>query len=135
MKMAAVRTRPRTGDEMNLRLPAVRGGAARSVLLACVVGALAATGCGVSAVQPGHVGTMSDIANLQNDIEQQQGIMAGGSECHDRCRAAESICDSASRICEIASDLAEFEALESCRRAESICHEATRRVQDDCACP
>ena len=93
---------------------------------------VAAAGCAASRQAVG--GTMEDIGNLESSIEEQRGIIAGGSECHERCRAAESICDSAGRICDVASELAEVEALQSCRRAESVCHEARRQVEEECAC-
>lgn len=78
--------------------------------------------------------TTDEIAMLQAQIEEQRGIVAGLTECIDRCRASESICDSAGRICNIARDLAEREAIESCRRAESTCDEARGRVDEECDC-
>jgi hypothetical protein len=76
-----------------------------------------------------------DIHSLEGEIQVQLGIMAGDGECHDRCRAAASICDSSDQICSIARDLAELEAIESCRRSEDHCSEARRVVDDGCTCP
>lgn len=107
----------------------------RASWIVVAICALLGSGCAGAAARPGTIGTMQDILNLQEDIDEQQGIMAGDGACQDRCRAVASICDSAGRICEVASDLAEIEALQSCRRAESICHEAQVRVDEGCACP
>ena len=108
--------------------------AAHVMVLAFFAGAV---GCGVA--RQATMGTtpapLDAIDDLEANITQQQGVMSGGGECHDRCRAADSICDSASRICQIASDLAELEALESCRRAETTCTNARNHVAGACACP
>ena len=99
---------------------------------------LGGAGCGAAAMgsSQGPTGTMEEIYQLQSEIEtHHDAIMAGGGECHDQCRASSSICDSAARICEVASELAEMEALQSCRRAEAICIEARRRVAESCTCP
>lgn len=82
-------------------------------------------------------GTLEDIRNLQGQIEELEGGLAygEGSDCENNCRIVFSICDCAMRICQIASDLAEMEALESCRRAESHCHQARAQVSNECTCP
>lgn len=79
---------------------------------------------------------IDEIAQLEASITEQVGIMSAGElTCIDRCRSVSSICDSATRICEIARDLAELEALESCRRAETSCQDAEREVSEACTCP
>lgn len=92
---------------------------------------VALAGCGAAAPRPGTIG---EVRSLETDMEAQQAIAASG-DCVERCRAVASICDSAGRICEVSSDLAEVEALESCRRAEAICIEVRRRVGEACDCP
>jgi hypothetical protein len=95
---------------------------------------LSPLGCGMSTTFGVHGDSLEEIQSLEQDIEAQIGISHGGGECQDRCRAAESICTCAGRICEVARDLAELSALESCRRAEEHCHEARRRVAESCSC-
>ncbi len=92
-------------------------------------------GCGTSTTLGMGTSPLEEIRALEDDIERQLEISYGRGGCHDRCRAAESICDSAIRICEVARDLPEPSALESCRRAEDTCHEARRRVRESCSCP
>jgi hypothetical protein len=109
-------------------------GAASLMLILAV---MSSTGCG-SAVSAGPAFPqveMDDVRQLEASIEQQMGVMSSGAECVDRCRASSSICDSAARLCQVARDLAEYEALESCRRAETSCHEARRLVREECDCP
>lgn len=77
---------------------------------------------------------MDEITALEDEIDSQVLVSYGAGECHDRCRAAESICDCAGQICTIASDIAELSALESCRRAEAACSAARLRANEGCAC-
>jgi len=77
---------------------------------------------------------MDEIQALESEIDSQVVLSYSGAECHDRCRAAESICNCAEQICTLASDLAEMSALESCRRAEAACSEARIRAREGCAC-
>jgi hypothetical protein len=97
------------------------------LLLPC----MALVGC--AAAQAPNPGSIQEVRSLQSDMEAQQAIAASG-DCAERCRAVASICDSAGRICEVSSDLAEVEALESCRRAEAVCIEVRRRVGTECDC-
>lgn len=92
------------------------------------------TGCAMGPGPGPRSSLMDEITALESEIESQALVSYGASECHDRCRAAESICDCAAQICTIASDLAELSALESCRRAEAACSEARRRASEGCAC-
>ena len=103
-----------------------------AVLLFVLCPALVA--CAARMSEAARPGTIHEVRALEAEIEGQQAVAASG-DCQERCRAVASICDSAGRICEVSSDLAEVEALESCRRAEAICIEARRRGNAECTCP
>jgi hypothetical protein len=96
-----------------------------------ILPAAALAGC--AAAQAPRPGSIQEVRSLETDIDAQQAIAASG-DCAERCRAVASICDSAGRICQVSSDLAEVEALESCRRAENVCIEVRRRVGGECDC-
>lgn len=97
-----------------------------------LVPAAALAGC--AAAQAPRPDTIHEVRSLQADIDAQE-VIASSGDCAERCRAVASICDSAGRICQVSSDLAEVEALASCRRAENVCIEVRRRVGEECDCP
>ncbi len=105
----------------------------RAIVVALCV-SFSVAGCAAVQTPGRQVRTIDDVRALERSIEELRGVTGSIGECVDRCRAAESICDSSEMICQIASDLAELEAIESCRRAEEHCNEARRNVVETCTC-
>lgn len=105
--------------------------AARGLALAMALGA----GCAAVSVEPGpRRGSMAEIRALESDIE-ERAVTTAAADCDAGCRAAGAICEASRRICAVAGELADMDAMASCRRSEASCQEAQRRVVERCECP
>jgi len=103
-------------------------------LLAACAGAQApGTAQPESAAASAELG-VDEMTALEAQIVEQDAVAARATGCEEGCRAEESICDSASRICQIAAELAEADAMDRCRRAQATCESARGRIVERCLC-
>jgi hypothetical protein len=96
------------------------------------------TGCGMAGAQPTLTGDEGYQA-IQRDeavIERERSVALGAESdaCEGACRAVAAICEAKDRICAVAQDLQEADALTRCGRAQSSCTDSRAHVARTCAC-
>jgi hypothetical protein len=110
----------------------------RAALTVALAAATALAGCGMAGAQP-TLAADDGYQAIQRDeavIERERSVTLGAEAdaCEGACGAVVAICEAKDRICTVAADLQEADALTRCARARESCTDSRAHVARTCAC-